>query len=67
MQLKALILATALTLGLATTVAAEDQKVVNVYNWSDYIDTDYLKKFEEKRVLKLITTFMTPMKCWKPN
>lgn len=53
MQLKALILATALTLGLATAVAAEDQKVVNVYNWSDYFDPAYLKKFEEKTGIKV--------------
>lgn len=53
MQLKALLLATTMALGLATAVAAEDQKVVNVYNWSDYIDPAYLKKFEEKTGIKV--------------
>ncbi|WP_020558509.1 polyamine ABC transporter substrate-binding protein [Thiofilum flexile] len=53
MQFKALILATSLALGLVTSVAAEDAKVVNVYNWSDYFDPAYLKKFEEKTGIKV--------------
>ncbi len=28
----------ALALGLATGAAAQGQRVVNVYNWSDYVD-----------------------------
>ncbi|MEN9435133.1 MAG: hypothetical protein RLZZ422_2722 [Pseudomonadota bacterium] len=52
MQLKALLLATTLALGLATSAVA-DEKVVNVYNWSDYIDPAYLKKFEETTGIKV--------------
>lgn len=30
------------------------QRVVNVYNWGDYIDTDLLQKFEEQTGIKVI-------------
>lgn len=53
MQFKTLMLATSLALGLTTTAMAEGEKVVNVYNWSDYFDPAYLKKFEEQTGIKV--------------
>ena len=49
-------LATSLTLALATAagaaVAAED-KVLNIYNWSDYIADDTIKNFEKETGIKV--------------
>jgi putrescine transport system substrate-binding protein len=44
---------TALAIGVASTAAAED-KVVNVYNWSDYIDEQILKDFEAETGIKVV-------------
>jgi putrescine transport system substrate-binding protein len=38
---------------IATSAAAED-KVVNVYNWSDYVGEDVLDKFTEKTGIKVV-------------
>ncbi len=37
----------------ATTVMAEEEPVLNVYNWSDYIAEDTLAKFEEATGIKV--------------
>ena len=45
-------LAAALSLGSAAN-AQEEEKVVNVYNWSDYIAEDTLKNFEKETGIKV--------------
>ncbi|MCY9875222.1 spermidine/putrescine ABC transporter substrate-binding protein PotF, partial [Vibrio natriegens] len=44
-----------MTLGLAplTSIAAED-KVLNIYNWSDYIAEDTIAKFEQETGIKVV-------------
>lgn len=39
--------------GTAWPAAAEEEKVLNVYNWSDYIAEDTLAKFEEETGIKV--------------
>ena len=39
--------AAALTVALVTGAAAQD-KVVNVYNWSDYVDESVLQEFTKE-------------------
>ena len=51
MKLKTILMATA-ALAVATAAHAED-KVLNIYNWSDYIAEDTIKKFEEKTGIKV--------------
>lgn len=45
--------AAALTVALATGAVAED-KVVNVYNWSDYIDESVLQDFTKETGIKVV-------------
>ena len=52
MRLVSLIAATTAALVLALPAHAED-KVLNVYNWSDYIDPDAIKKFEQETGIKV--------------
>jgi len=52
MTFKTLVLTTVFALGFGSTAFAED-KVLNIYNWSDYFDPAYLKKFEEKTGIKV--------------
>ena len=46
---------TALLLGLAafTAQAADEPKVLNIYNWSDYIADDTIKNFEKETGIKV--------------
>jgi putrescine transport system substrate-binding protein len=37
----------------APAVDTDEEKVVNVYNWSDYIDTEVLKEFEKETGVKV--------------
>ena len=37
----------------STAVRAEEEKVLNVYNWSDYIADDTLKNFEKETGIKI--------------
>ncbi|WP_341703929.1 polyamine ABC transporter substrate-binding protein [Ferrovibrio sp.] len=46
-------LAAALLAAVAALPAAAQDKVVNVYNWSDYIDPDVLKDFEAETGIKV--------------
>ncbi len=39
---------------LAACSDSEEDKVVNVYNWSDYIDEDILKEFEKETGIKVV-------------
>lgn len=50
MKLKTILMATA-ALAIATPAAAEGE--LNIYNWSDYIAEDTIKKFEEKTGIKV--------------
>ncbi|MDO5027523.1 MAG: spermidine/putrescine ABC transporter substrate-binding protein [Tissierellia bacterium] len=45
---------------LAACGKKEDEKVVNIYNWGEYIDEDLLSKFEEETGIKVnYDTFVT--------
>lgn len=46
-------LGTLLTAMPATMALAQDEKVVNVYNWSDYIAEDTVAKFEKETGIKV--------------
>ncbi len=52
-KMKPALLAAAMAFTATSATAAED-KVVNVYNWSDYIDTEILKEFTAKTGIKVI-------------
>jgi putrescine transport system substrate-binding protein len=45
--------AVSLALGAAPAFAQEEEKVLNVYNWSDYIGEDIIKKFEAETGIKV--------------
>ena len=51
-SLKTLVAAAAGVL-LATTVSAEEEKVLNIYNWSDYIAEDTIANFEKETGIKV--------------
>ncbi len=51
--IKSLSIAALLVLNSGIALAAED-KVVNVYNWSDYIDEDILKEFTAETGIKVV-------------
>ena len=58
------------TLGIlfAGGVAAAEEKILNVYNWSDYIAEDTITNFEKAdRHSKSTTTYLTLMRCWRPS
>jgi putrescine transport system substrate-binding protein len=38
---------------LASSARAEEEKVLNVYNWSDYISDDHIAKFEKETGIKV--------------
>ena len=40
----------------AFNLTATEEKVLNVYNWSDYIGEETLKKFTEERDLEIKKT-----------
>ncbi|MGL6112049.1 MAG: spermidine/putrescine ABC transporter substrate-binding protein PotF, partial [Rubrivivax sp.] len=46
-------LATALALASPGAWAQEEEKVLNVYNWSDYISEDTIKNFEKDTGIKV--------------
>ncbi|MEH6575531.1 MAG: polyamine ABC transporter substrate-binding protein [Amphritea sp.] len=52
MNSKKLGLATALALTLSTSAVAEEQ-VLNVYNWSDYINPEAVEQFEQETGIKV--------------
>jgi putrescine transport system substrate-binding protein len=51
--LSSLMAALALTLATTGLHAQEEEKVLNIYNWSDYIGDDILKKFEAETGIKV--------------
>jgi putrescine transport system substrate-binding protein len=50
---KSLVLALGLALAVPLSMAQEEEKVLNVYNWSDYIAEDTLKNFEKETGIKV--------------
>lgn len=42
-----------LTMGLMPIASATEQKVLNIYNWSDYIAPDTIKNFEQQTGIKV--------------
>lgn len=51
--LKTTLAAALLSTGLVGTAVAEEEKVLNVYNWSDYIAEDTLANFEAETGIKV--------------
>jgi putrescine transport system substrate-binding protein len=51
--MRSVLLALASFLFLALPTAAQEEKLLNVYNWSDYIAEDTLKKFTEHTGIKV--------------
>ncbi len=52
MKLKSILLATSV-LAFAASANAEEDKVLNIYNWSDYIAEDTIEKFEKETGIKV--------------
>ena len=46
-------LAAAAAIGLAGPARADEEKVLNVYNWSDYIGENTVKTFEKQTGIKV--------------
>ena len=44
----------------STAAVVEEEKVLNVYNWSDYIAEDTIAKFEEKTGVMLCVILINP-------
>jgi putrescine transport system substrate-binding protein len=47
-------LGTAAALAVTASIAMAEDKVVHVYNWSDYIDEEILKEFEAETGIKVV-------------
>ena len=53
MSPKSLVLALGLALAFPLSMAQEEEKVLNVYNWSDYIAEDTIRNFEKETGIKV--------------
>ncbi|MGI9351213.1 MAG: polyamine ABC transporter substrate-binding protein [Rhizobiaceae bacterium] len=53
MKLKIILLASTAA-AFATGAVAEEEKVLNIYNWSDYIAEDTIEKFEKETGIKVV-------------
>ena len=53
MSPKSLVLALSLALAAPLSLAQEEEKVLNVYNWSDYIAEDTIRNFEKETGIKV--------------
>ena len=51
--LRPIAIAAGFALASAAVLAQEEEKVLNVYNWSDYIAEDTLKNFEKETGIKV--------------
>ena len=51
--LKTLVTGVALSLSLGSVAMADEEKVLNVYNWSDYIAEDTIANFEKETGIKV--------------
>lgn len=54
MRFAALFATTAMTAMLASGFASAQDRTVNIYNWSDYIDEDILTEFTEETGIKVV-------------
>ena len=45
--------ASAVTAMMLSPVQAQEEKVLNIYNWSDYIAEDTIKNFEKETGIKV--------------
>ena len=50
---KSLVLALGLALTTPWSVAQEEEKILNIYNWSDYIAEDTIRNFEKETGIKV--------------
>jgi putrescine transport system substrate-binding protein len=50
---RAALVAASLALACSAVIAQEEDKVLNIYNWSDYIAEDTLKNFEKETGIKV--------------
>ena len=46
------------------SAAAEEEKILNIYNWSDYIDPEIIPMFEKETGIKVVYDVSTATKCW---
>ena len=53
-SLQTLFVTSVIALSVSGVVHAQEEKVVNVYNWSDYIDESTLAEFEAKTGIKVV-------------
>jgi putrescine transport system substrate-binding protein len=53
-SIKAMTAAAAIALGMTTGIATAQERVVNVYNWSDYIDESVLADFTKETGIKVV-------------
>ena len=53
-KIRTILTATAAVAALTATALAQEEKVVNVYNWSDYIDEEILSEFEAETGIKVV-------------
>ncbi|MBG6082493.1 polyamine ABC transporter substrate-binding protein [Rubrivivax gelatinosus] len=53
MNLKSVLAMAGLALACSTVFAQEEEKVLNIYNWSDYIAEDTIKNFEKETGIKV--------------
>ncbi|MBK1713152.1 polyamine ABC transporter substrate-binding protein [Rubrivivax gelatinosus] len=53
MNLKSVLAMAGLVLACSTVFAQEEEKVLNIYNWSDYIAEDTIKNFEKETGIKV--------------
>ncbi len=53
MSVKSLVLALGLSLAALSGMAQDEEKVLNVYNWSDYIAEDTIRNFEKETGIKV--------------
>jgi putrescine transport system substrate-binding protein len=53
MNKKSVVVALGLALAVTATLAQDEEKVLNVYNWSDYIAEDTIRNFEKETGIKV--------------
>ena len=53
-KIRTILTATAAAVALTATAFAQEEKVVHVYNWSDYIDGEILSEFEAETGIKVV-------------
>ena len=53
MNLKSVVTLASLALACTATFAQEEEKILNIYNWSDYIAEDTIKNFEKETGIKV--------------